>query len=95
LGLLIGVERAETAQRRAKRAAYVEMLLSSIPILDFSAPMALIHARMIANLPKRVTAGAHDAIIAATAIYHGHAVLTRNISDFRIFSGLSVEPFET
>ena len=35
-----------------------------------------------------------DALIAATAIHHGYAVLTRNISDFKIFAGLKVEAFQ-
>ena len=39
------------------------------------------------------TAGAHDALIAATAIHHGHALLIRNNADFRIFPGLKVEAF--
>ena len=91
--LLVGVENANTAQRKAKRAAFVEHLLASVPILDFSVPVARSHARMLAALPKNTTAGAHDALIAATAIYHGYAVLTRNAPDFKIFAGLVVEPF--
>lgn len=91
--LLVGVERANTPQRRAQRGAFVEHLLASIPVLDFSLGVARAHARMIAALPKNKTAGAHDAIIAATAIHHGHALLTRNVDDFRIFAGLKVEAF--
>ena len=48
---------------------------------------------MIANLPKNKTAGAHDALVAATAVHHGHALLTRNVADFRLFAGLEVEAF--
>ena len=91
--LLVGVERANSAERRAQRGAFVETLLSSIPILEFSVAVARTHARMIANLPKNKTAGAHDALIAATAVHHGHALLTRNVADFRLFAGLEVEAF--
>lgn len=91
--LLVGVERANTAQRRAKRGAFVENLLASVPVLEFSASVARTHARMIAALPKNVTAAAHDALIAATAVHHGHAVLTRNMADFKIYAGLTVEAF--
>ena len=91
--LLAGVERASTAQRKAQRGAFVENLLSIIPVLEFSMPIARTHARMLAALSKNVTAGAHDAVIAATAIHHGYAVLTRNIADFKIFAGLKVEAF--
>ena len=91
--LLVGVERASTAQRKAQRAAFVENLLSIIPVLEFSMPVVRTHARMVAALSKNVTAGAHDAMIAATAIHHGYAVLTRNAADFKIFAGLKVEAF--
>ena len=91
--LLAGVERADTAKRRAVRGAFVENLLSSIPVLEFSVPVARTHARMLAALPKSTSAGAHDALIAATAVHHGHALLTRNAIDFRLFAGLTVEEF--
>jgi tRNA(fMet)-specific endonuclease VapC len=91
--LLVGVERANTAQRRAKRGAFVENLLASVPVLEFSASVARTHARMIAALPKNVTARAHDALIAATAVHHGYALLTRNVADFKIYAGLTIEAF--
>lgn len=40
-----------------------------------------------------MTAGAHDALIAATAVHHGYALLTRNVVDFSLFAGLKVEAF--
>ena len=48
---------------------------------------------MLAALPKTVTASAHDALIAATAIHHGYALLTRNVADFKLFAGLKFEAF--
>lgn len=92
--LLVCVERASTAQRKAQRGAFVENLLSIIPVLEFSMPIVRTHARMVAALSKNVTAGAHDAMIAATAIHHGYAVLTRNVADFKIYAGLKVEAFQ-
>ena len=91
--LLVGVERANTAQRRAQRGAFVESLLSTVPVLEFSMPVVRTHARMVAALSKNLTAGAHDALIAATALHHGYALLTRNVADFKIFAGLKVEAF--
>lgn len=91
--LLVGVERANSAQRRAQRGAFVENLLASIPVLEFSMPVARTHARMLAALSKNKTAGAVDALIAATAVHHGFALLTRNVADFKIFAGLKVEAF--
>ncbi len=91
--LLVGVERANTAERRAQRGAFVENLLASIPVLEFSMPVARTHARMIAALSKNATAGAHDALIAATAVHHGYALLTSNVADFKLFAGLKLEVF--
>lgn len=91
--LLVGVERANSAQRKALRGAFVESILASIPILDFSAAVARTHARMLARLPKNKTATVQDALIAATALHHGHALLTRNLADFKIFAGLTVEAY--
>ena len=91
--LLVGVERANTAQRRALRGAFVENLLATIPVMEFSLPVARTHARMIAALSKNVAAGAHDAIIAATAVHYGYGLLTRNVADFKIFQGLKIEAF--
>lgn len=91
--LLVSVEQANSPERRALRGAFVENLLAAVPVLDFSASVARAHARMMAALPKNVTAGAHGALIAATAIHHGYAVLTRNVADFRLFAGLTIEAF--
>ena len=91
--LLVGVEPANSAQRRALRGAFVESILASIPILDFSAAVARTHARMLARLPKNKTATVQDALIAATALHHGHALLTRNLADFKIYAGLTVEAY--
>jgi len=93
--LLVGVERANTAERKAQRGAFVEYLLANIPVLDFSLPVGRTHARLLAALPKNLTAGAHDALVAATAVHHGYALLTRNVADFNIFSGLKVEAFQS
>ncbi len=91
--LLVGVERANTSERRARRGAFVENLLSSVPVLEFSMPVVRTHARLVAALAKSVTVGAHDALIAATAVHHGFALLTRNVDDFKRFAGLKIEAF--
>jgi tRNA(fMet)-specific endonuclease VapC len=89
--LLAGVERASLPHKRTWRSAMVEQLLANIPVLQIGLPEARSHARMMAALPKGVTAGAHDAWIAACAIAGGHALLTRNAKDFEKFPGLKLE----
>jgi tRNA(fMet)-specific endonuclease VapC len=88
--LLVGVHRANTADRRLKRLAFVESILTAIPTLAFDLETARLHAEMVAALPKNLTASAFDSLIAATALRHGFPVLTANPTDFTIFPGLTV-----
>lgn len=79
--LLHGVHRAP-AVRATARLAYVESLLASIPAVPITAPVARVHAALGARLGSRgQTIGAHDLWIAATAVAHGAALLTRNAGD--------------
>lgn len=58
--LLIGVHRANTPARRARRSAYVETLLARLPVLPFDATVARTHAQLLGALARNVTLGAHD-----------------------------------
>jgi len=88
--LLVGVHRAVDPGVRAKRLAYVEGLLSALPILSIDLETARVHASLVAQVPKHETVGAHDALIAATALRYGCAVLTNNGKDFKKLSGVTV-----
>ena len=46
---------------------------------------------MLARLPKNNTATVKHTLIAATALYLVHTLLTRNLADFKIYAGLTVE----
>lgn len=92
--LLVGMHRADSAARRARREAFVEAVLSVVPVLDFGLGVARIHARLVASLGPGVTVAAHDAIIGATALYYGCAVLTRNRRDFGRLAGVRVLAYE-
>ena len=92
--LLIGVHRANTPARRARRSAYVEALIARLPILAFDATVARTHAQLLGALARNVTLGAHDLIIGATALAHGFAVLTANVADFARMPGVVVVPFD-
>ena len=89
--LLVGVERASTPARRVKRSAFVERVLRNVPVLSFGLDVARTHAHLLAMLTKGNTSGVQDSQIAATALHHGHAVLTGNLADYAIFAGLVVE----
>src|SRR5437773_1133834 len=92
--LLMGVHRADTEERRQRRSAFVEAVLSAVEVLDFTLPSARIHAEIHAELTKSgQIIGAHDLIIAATARCHGLSLLTDNINEFSRVPGLKVIPF--
>lgn len=88
--LLTGVHRAQSDAQRAKRTAFVEAILAAIPALPFDLEAARVHAQLLASLPRQETLGAHDALIAATALRHGLPVLTSNGRDFRKLAGVTV-----
>lgn len=88
--LLVGVHRAMDAAVRSRRLAFVEGVLSAISALPVDIETARIHAQLVAQIPRSETVGAHDALIGATALRHGHAVLTNNSKDFCKLPGLLV-----
>jgi tRNA(fMet)-specific endonuclease VapC len=89
--LLVGVLRANSPIQRARRSAFVERLLESIPVLNFDLDAARIHATISAKLSSEgKTIGAHDMVIAATALANDYSVLTANLREFSQVPGLLV-----
>jgi len=94
--LLMGVHRANTEERRQRRSAFVEAVISGVGVLEFTVAIARVHAEIYADLAKKgQMIGAHDLIIAATARCHNLAVLTDNVQEFSRVPGLRVVPFVT
>ncbi len=92
--LLVGVHLANSEARRNKRKAFVESILMLFTVLEFSAASARIHAELYASLrSKGELIGAHDLILAATALQYGFAILTNNEREFSRIPGLTVLPF--
>ncbi len=92
--LLVGVHRANSPERRSRRSAFVDAILSSIPSIPIDGEIARIHARLFADLLVRgQMIGAHDLWIAASALANDHAVLTANVSEFSRISELEVLHF--
>ena len=89
--LLVGVHRADTEDRRSRRLAFVEGVLARTKVLDFTTATARIHAGLLAELQRHGTPiGAHDLLIAATAIAAGCAVVTTHPAEFERVTGLEV-----
>lgn len=92
--LLMGVHRANTEERRKRRSAFVEAVISGVGVLDFTIGVARVPAQLYAELAEKgQMISAHDMIIAATARYHDLAVLTDNVKEFSRVHGLCVIPF--
>ena len=90
--LLHGVERADTEVRKINRQAFVEKVMEFFPTFPFDIAVARIYARIWASLAKRnLLVGAHDLIIAATAISLNYTVITSNIREYGKIEGLKVE----
>jgi len=78
--LLVGVELAD-ADRRPGRAAYVDDVLATVPVEEYTLEVAAAHARLLAHVRRTGRSrGAHDLIIAATAVATGRTVLTSDAS---------------
>ena len=89
--LLFGVYRASSAALRARRERYVDALLSWLPVVPFDMPCARAHAMLAADLRGRgLEVGAHDLIIAATAVATGSAIATRDLRSFPRIPDLDV-----
>ena len=86
----MGVHRAQDPGIRARRTAFVESLLAALPALPVDLETARVHAQLLSQLPPEERIGAHDALMGATALRHGFAVLTRNVKDFRKLAGVRV-----
>lgn len=89
--LLVGVHRADSSDRRLRRQAFVETILELVPILPFDLRVARTHALIWAQLMAAgQVIGAHDLLIAATAVTYGYALLTANPREFDKVPGLEV-----
>jgi predicted nucleic acid-binding protein len=87
--------RANTSARKLKRSAFVDAIINEIPIINFTTETARIHAEIYGNLAHRgQLIGAHDLMIAATAIACGHALLTAKQGEFIRVPGLEVLEFQ-
>jgi tRNA(fMet)-specific endonuclease VapC len=92
--LLHGVHRA-TEEHRGRRTAFVEAVLVAFPTLSFDLLAARVHARLWTGLASSgVQVGAHDRLVAATAMSAGWRVGTANIRHFDRIPGLNMTPVQ-
>jgi tRNA(fMet)-specific endonuclease VapC len=74
---LAGVYMAATESQRAARRAFLERVLSALPIEDYTQHVAEHHGELLAHVRRSgTTRGAHDLIIAATIAATGRTIPT-------------------
>lgn len=89
--LLHGPHRMANAVARARAERQIEQLLTHFSIVDFDLEIARLHARLGADLAAKGTpVGAHDLIIAATALSLDYRVATRDRRSYPKIPGLEV-----
>jgi tRNA(fMet)-specific endonuclease VapC len=92
--LLHGVHRA-TEKHRGQRGTFVESILAAFPVIAFDLLVARVHARLWAELASSGgEVGAHDRLVAATALSAGWRIGTANIRHFNRIPGLDVMPIQ-
>ena len=88
--LLVGVERAR-GRRRLAREQYVERILATVPVEPYTVEVARAHARLLAATRRSGRArGAHDLIVAATALTTDRIVVATDSRGFRDLPGVEV-----
>ena len=88
--LLHGVHRASSAHR-ASREAFVESLLDAFPPIPFDLLAARAHSRLWSELAVAGhDVGAHDRLVAATAIAIGWRVATANVRHYERIGSLTL-----
>ena len=89
--LLHGVHRLKGGLRQARAERFVEELLDRLPVMPFDLAAARVHARLGAELAAKGAAiGAHDLLIAATAVSIDFDVATRDLRSFPKIAGLTL-----
>jgi tRNA(fMet)-specific endonuclease VapC len=89
--LLIGVERADTPERRARRETFVENLFTRLPIIPFDLAQSRPYAARFAELAQRgEVIGDRDLQIAATALSLEYEPATLNVGESQRVNGLKL-----
>lgn len=89
--LLHGPHRMTNAVARDRAERVIDTLLGWFSIIDFDLEIARLHARLGADLAARGTSvGAHDLMIAATALALDYRIASRDRRSFPRIPGLDV-----
>jgi tRNA(fMet)-specific endonuclease VapC len=88
--LLVGVELADRRSRQ-HRQSFVENVLSAIPIESYDLDVARMHASLLAHTRRSGRPrGAHDLLVAATALARRRVVVSADPTGFADLPDLAV-----
>ena len=89
--LLHGVHRLKGGVKQAKAERFVERLIDRMAVIPFDLEAARVHATARRRAAaKGAAVGAHDLIIASTAVAIDFAVATRDLRSFPRITGLTL-----
>lgn len=89
--LLVGELLATGRERRADRRAFIDDLLTTLPVEPYDLAVARAHAELLVHTRRTgTTRGAHDLLIAATARAHARTVVTADLVGFAGLPNVSV-----
>jgi tRNA(fMet)-specific endonuclease VapC len=88
--LLVGVELANR-RRRPGWERYVDEVFATLPIESYDLDVARLHASLLVHVRRAgIPRGAHDLIVAATALARDRVVVSTDEAAFRDLPGLTV-----
>ena len=86
-----GWHRAKTSETASRRRRYLDEVFAVIPVEPFTREMAVLAAKIDADMKKVGTVVATaDLLIGVTALHYGYAIGTRNLRHFQMIPGLQV-----
>ncbi len=88
--MLVGVELSR-GKAKSERRRFLDDVLAVVPVLDYDVHVAEAHARLLVEVRKRGRPrGAHDLLIAATALASERTVLTADLTAFEDLPGVAL-----
>lgn len=89
-----GIHRADTAERRQARRAFLDDLKATVPVYPITGETAEVVGKINAeSSQKGVIIPLDDLLIGACALERGYAIATRNLRHFRMIPALKVIEF--
>jgi predicted nucleic acid-binding protein len=86
-----GIYRADTAERRERRRAFINELLDDVPVYPLTGKVAMLAGKIDGEQQAQgVKIHFQDLLIGATALDLGYAVVTGNLRHFEMIPGLTV-----